>query len=119
MGKDFFNFWFDKQFYNFNRFDIKDMHPYRIIEQEDRYTIVHNIAGIGKDDVSILIENDYLIIKGESKDEIVNKTYSVNSRFKVNINAIDEIDYDVKNGFLYVFIKKKEKQKSTIKINKI
>ena len=118
MGRDFLmDFWFDKEFYNFSRLNIKDMHPYKIIEEDNRFIIVHNVAGIGKEDVKIDIEDSYLIIKGESKDEIIDKTYSVNSRFKINENAIKDIKYDVKNGFLYVFVNKKEKEKPNIKIS--
>lgn len=117
---DFLCDW-DKEFYRFTR-DIKDMNPYEIINDKNQLTIVHNVVGLGKDDIEISVErdkyNDYLTISGEKKNETTNKIYKVDSRFIINLDEIDEngIEYKVKDGLLYIFIKLKKPEQPKINI---
>ena len=102
--------------------DIKDMNPYEIINDKNQLTIVHNVVGLGKDDIEVNIErdkyNDYLTISGEKKNEATNKIYKVDSRFIINLDEIDEngIEYKVKDGLLYIFIKLKKPEQPKINI---
>ena len=89
---DLFNsFDWDKKNYRFNR-DEKDMHPYSIINKETEVIIVHNILGINKKDlkVSLTKENGstYILIEGETKDELTEKKYSINSRFFIDRKSV-------------------------------
>lgn len=116
---DLFNsFDWDKKNYRFNR-DEKDMHPYSIINKETEVIIVHNILGINKKDlkVSLTKENGstYILIEGETKDELTEKKYSINSRFFINADKLDikNITSVTKDGLLYITIPLKlEKEKS-------
>lgn len=116
-----FLFNFDKDFYSFNRL-VKDMRPYSKKYYDDHMVLVHNVVGVSENDLSINIENEnntaYLVIKGETKDEILETTYSVNSRFSVDANKVDNIEYSLKDGLLYIYIYYKEPIKSNISIKK-
>ncbi len=112
---------FDKEFYRFTR-NLKDMYPYEIVKKDNRATIIHNVVGLSKDDIKISLERegkiDYLVISGEKKNEITNKIYKVDSRFTINVDEITEegIEWEVKDGLLYVYIAFKKPEKPSIKI---
>ena len=112
---------FDKEFYRFTR-NLKDMYPYEIIRKDNRATIIHNVVGLSKDDIKISLERegkiDYLVISGEKKNEITDKIYKVDSRFTINVDEITEegIEWEVKDGLLYVYITFKKPEKPSIKI---
>lgn len=99
----------DKKSYKFNR-DEKDMHPYSIINHEDKSIIVHNIVGINKKDLKIRLEkeagNAFIVIEGRTKDEITNKVYSVSSRFAIDYTQLDikKATSTMNNGLLYITI---------------
>ena len=112
---------FDKEFYRFTR-NLKDMYPYEIIRKDNRATIIHNVVGLSKDDIKISLERegkiDYLVISGEKKNEITDKIYKVDSRFTINVDEITEegIEWEVKDGLLYVYITFKKPEEPSIKI---
>jgi HSP20 family molecular chaperone IbpA len=120
MGSFLFNFldW-DKDFYSFNR-SIKDCYPYEIVRKESQSIIVFNALGLGKDNVTVTIDKlkgtEYLLISGEQKNEITNKTYSVNGRFVVDSSSIKGIDWKVQDGLLYVYVNFKQAEKPQISI---
>ena len=115
----------DKNFYKFTR-DEKDMYPYSVQNNKDgSITIVHNVVGLNKKDVKLTttIEegNGYILISGETKDEITGKIYKVNSRFSCNkAYDLNNINSQMRNGLLYITIgAKKVKTPSvrTVEIN--
>lgn len=110
---------FDKDFYRFNR-NLKDMYPYEIIKKDDKVTVVHNVLGLGKDDIEITAKrdknNDYLVISGEKKNEVTDRVYNVDSRFAINLDEIKEVEYEVKDGLLYIYITYKEPEKPKLNI---
>lgn len=110
---------FDRDFYNFNR-SIKDMSPYQIKRYKDHTTLVHNVVGIKKEDLHINLEPDrnttYLVITGETKNDVLGSTYNVNSRFSVNKDEVSKVEWEVKDGLLYVDIFYKEPEKVNIEI---
>lgn len=106
----------DKNFYKFTR-DEKDMYPYTVNHQKDGSIIlVHNVVGLDKKDLKLstkLIDNKgFIVIEGQTKDEITNKTYSINSKFSFDINSYDmeNIKSTMKNGLLYITIATKPKE---------
>ena len=115
----------DKNFYKFTR-DEKDMYPYSVQNNKDgSITIVHNVVWLDKKDVKLTttIEegNGYILISGETKDEITGKIYKVNSRFSCNkAYDLNNINSQMRNGLLYITIgAKKVKTPSvrTVEIN--
>lgn len=120
MFFDSFDLFFDPNFYRFNR-AVKDQAPYRIKRYDDGLILVHNVLGINPKDITVDIENDkatsYIVIRGETKDEVTNTTYDVNSRFAVNADEIADIQYQLRNGLLYVHIAYKQVHKPRINVS--
>ena len=98
---------FDRKFYNFSRPE-KDMTPYTVVNKENKTILIHNVVGINKEDLKINTKTEngekILYISGQTKDEISGNDYSINSRFKVKAQAIQNIECECKNGLLYVTI---------------
>lgn len=115
---------FDKNFYNFDRM-VRDSYPYKVKYVDDNHTIlVHNVLGLNEDDISITTDMTedgytYIYIRGETKDEIFDTKYSVNSRFSISNRNIDKIEYTIKNGLLYLNIYYKKVDRPAIPINKV
>ena len=119
------NFDWDKNFYKFTR-DEKDMYPYSVNKNEDNsVTIVHNVLGLNKEDLKLSTKiadgKGWIIIEGETKDDITGKEYSINSRFSIDDSQLDmsKAGSTTKNGLLYITIpynKAKEEEESIIKI---
>lgn len=120
MKNYLFNFldW-DGDFYSFSR-PTKDMYPYEIVRKDDKCTIVFNALGIPQENISIDFDKsrgtDYLVINGENKNKVTNKTYSIKARFIIDTNEIKDIEWSLKDGLLYVEITYKKPEKPQIEI---
>lgn len=108
------DFDWDKNFYKFTR-DEKDMYPYSVNKNEDNsVTIVHNVLGLNKEDLKLSTKiadgKGWIIIEGETKDDITGKTYSINSKFNCDLKYCDlnKISSSMKNGLLYITIAPKK-----------
>ena len=116
MFNDLF-FDFDKDFFKFRRPDA-----YRVKTDKDKTTIVQNVVGIEEEDLTVEIEMErnvsYLVVRGETKNEILGNTYNVNSRWSVNADEIKNIEYTTKDGLLYIDIFYKKPAKVKISIEK-
>lgn len=105
----------DKESYKFNRAE-KDMHPYSVYNTEKMVIIVHNVLGIEKKDLKILVEdekgNSYIKIVGATTDSITKNKYTVDSTFNVGSDEliIEKATSNMKNGLLYITIPKREKK---------
>lgn len=101
----------DKEFYKFDRWNM-DMRPYYIKydDKEKKATISHNILGIDKEDLKVSISKEkgitYLVIAGDTIDEVSKKRFSVNSRFALDEDSYDtnKIEATAKNGLVYITI---------------
>lgn len=113
---------FDKDFFNFSR-PIKDMTPYEIVKDEDRTIIIHSAVGVPEDEIKVKIDKlygkYYLILAGEYKNPISGKHYSFNSRFLVDKDSVDNIQWKTENGLLYVGVLYKEPEVPDIKVLKM
>lgn len=115
-----FDLYFDRPFYRFQR-NLKDIYPYEIVKEDGQSIIVHNVVGLGKEDINIKLERDgeydYLVISGEKKNETTNKIYKVDSRFVINLKRLDKkgIEWEVKDGLLYVYINYKKPEEVPIR----
>lgn len=102
-------FSWDKKSYMFSR-EEKDMNPYSIKREENQVIIVHNVLGITKEDLKLSrkVENydNFIVIEGETIDEITGKKYSISSRFMIDTNELDmaRVKSTMKNGLLYITI---------------
>lgn len=116
-----FDLYFDRPFYRFQR-ELKDIYPYEVIKKDNQIILVHNVVGLGKNDINIKLERDerydYLVISGEKKNEITNKIDKVDSRFKINLKQLDKdgIEWRVEDGLLYIYITYQKPKQSKINI---
>lgn len=105
--------------YSYTRATL-DSKPYQIVRGEDNTTIVFNALGICKEDVKVEINRehgiDYLCIGGETKNNVLGKTYSVNGRFSLDGERVKDIEWETKDGLLTVAVNFKEPEKSQIEI---
>lgn len=104
-------FLWDKDVYKFNRFE-KDMNPYSVHKNGNKVTLVHNVTGMDKKDLSVKMKDNKLIISGETKDEETGSKYSVHSEFALDKDKkIKDISSKMNNGLLYVTIEYDEQPK--------
>ena len=116
-----FDLFFDRPFYRFQR-ELKDMYPYEVVKKDNQVILVHNVVGLGKNDINIKLERDerydYLVISGEKKNEITNKIDKVDSRFKINLKQLDKdgIEWKAEDGLLYIYITYQKPEQPKINI---
>lgn len=104
-------FLWDRDVYKFNRVE-KDMRPYSVHKEENGVTLVHNVVGVDKKDLSVKLEKENgkakLVISGETTNEKESK-YSVHSEFMLdNTKKIKNINSKLENGLLYITIEYEE-----------
>lgn len=104
-------FLWDRDVYKFNRVE-KDMKPYSVHKEENGVTLVHNVVGVDKKDLSVKLEKENgkakLVISGETTNEKESK-YSVHSEFMLdNTKKIKNINSKLENGLLYITIEYEE-----------
>jgi HSP20 family molecular chaperone IbpA len=114
-------FAWNKEVYQFNRLE-KDMKPYSVHKNDNGVTLVHNVVGVDKKDLSVkLIEENgisKLVIEGETEPSIDSpkSKYSVHSEFILDNNKkIEDISSKLENGLLYITIKYEEPTEGSIK----
>lgn len=114
-------FAWNKEVYQFNRLE-KDMKPYSVHKNDNGVTLVHNVVGVDKKDLSVkLIEENgisKLVIEGETEPSIDSpkSKYSVHSEFILDNNKkIEDISSKLENGLLYITIKYEEPTEESIK----
>lgn len=114
-------FAWNKEVYQFNRLE-KDMKPYSVHKNDNGVTLVHNVVGVDKKDLSVkLIEENgisKLVIEGETEPALGSpkSKYSIHSEFILDNNKkIEDISSKLENGLLYITIKYEEPKEGSIK----
>lgn len=114
-------FAWNKEVYQFNRLE-KDMKPYSVHKNDNGVTLVHNVVGVDKKDLSVrLIEENgmsKLVIEGETEPSLDSpkSKYSVHSEFILDNNKkIADISSKLENGLLYITINYEEPKEGSIK----
>lgn len=86
-------------------------------ETNDGVHIRADMPGIGKEDVKVYVENNTLVIKGESKqsseEEDDGRRYSSRIEFPDRLYKTDAIKAEMKNGVLKVFVPKIKEEERT------
>lgn len=115
-GKDFWNF--DDLFSIFNY--KSSTGAVNVSEDDEKYTIEVNIAGMNKEDVDISVDDGYLKIKGHVEEKVEDKDKNYyRSEFKSesfersfqlpeNFSELDEITASAKEGILVIELPKRE-----------
>lgn len=114
-------FAWNKEVYQFNRLE-KDMKPYSVHKNDNGVTLVHNVVGVDKKDLSVRLmeENGMskLVIEGETEPSLDSpkSKYSVHSEFILDNNKkIEDISSKLENGLLYITINYEEPKEGSIK----
>lgn len=97
-----------------------DSYKYRTVleQKDDAYTLVAQVPGLSKEDITMSVENNILKISGQ-KEISKNLTTAIDKEFKVG-NDVNQskISAKVENGVLYIDLPKvKDKTAKIIKIN--
>ncbi|KAJ4958324.1 hypothetical protein NE237_025435 [Protea cynaroides] len=94
----------------------------RIKEDDDAYRLSYDLPGLTKEEVKITIEDGYLVIKGEHKEEKEDSDESAASYRYYNTSIflpedakVDEIKAELKDGVLTITIPRTEKPKKDVK----
>lgn len=112
---------FDTPAYTYTR-PILDGRPYQIIKDSNgkKSTIVFNALGIETKDVKIEIarenEREFLTIAAETKNTKMNRTFNISGRFGISSNEINNIEWEMENGLLYINVYFKEPERPKIPI---
>ena len=105
MFADFFDFDFDRYF--FNRSGLKDMHPYTAVEKDGKLVVILNTLGIDPKDIHVEAETgdnyfpQYLKISGKTMNPITEEEHSINMRLGVR-KEVAGVDWENKDGLTYL-----------------
>ena len=97
-----------------------DSYKYRTVleQKDDGYTLVAQVPGLSKEDITMSVENNILKISGQ-KEISKNLSTTIDKEFKIG-NDVNQskISAKVENGVLYIDLPKaKDKTAKIIKIN--
>jgi HSP20 family protein len=97
-----------------------DSYKYRTVleQKDDGYTLVAQVPGLSKEDITMSVENNTLKVSGQ-KEISKNLSTAINKEFKIG-NDVNQskISAKVENGVLYIDLPKaKDKTAKIIKIN--
>ncbi|MBS1947518.1 MAG: Hsp20/alpha crystallin family protein [Bacteroidetes bacterium] len=120
---------FDEFFNEFPAFGNKEWSnwnfpPVNIHETKDAYHIELSVPGRAKEDFKVHVENGFLAISSEKKEETKQEDYKTVRRefsfrsFRRNFNLDESVDSNniqakYENGLLKLFIPKKEQEKAS------
>jgi len=102
--------------------------PVDVIDEEDKIKVIADLPGFNKEDIELYVEDGYLVIKAQRKEEVEEKGRDYirqERRFgevyrRIPLPAevkIEDVKAKYNNGVLEVILPKTEKaQKKTIKI---
>jgi HSP20 family molecular chaperone IbpA len=112
-------FCFDDSTYRFNR-PMLERQGWYSVEKDGRLLVLLNILGVDKDNLNVEVKSasdskQLISISGNTKNEIFDKDFSVNMNFTVG-KPMEELLWDVKNGFLTLDIKFQEPVKPAVKV---
>ena len=105
--------WFERPFYESEKYAV-----YKDAEKNTE-TIVANTLGIAAEDLVLEFseeDSSLLVLKGETKNDIIG-TMSISYSWKINTEVVQSIDMEVKDGYTYITLAKKEIQ-NKIAINR-
>jgi len=99
--------------------------PWDMMEDDNEIKMRFDMPGLSKEDVKVMVEDDMLVIQGESKkeegegdDAWSRRSYSsFDTRLQLPDNCeLDKIKAELKNGVLYVTVPKTPVQRKVIDV---
>ena len=119
------NYYIEELFKNFDlvfnryRFPFKDTQPYMIKKvQDDEILLALNTVGMGKEDIEVETQDDFLVVSGKVNNEDIDFVTSFSRRWQLGkvVDMIKGITWNVKDGVTYITIKLKEKEQPKFKV---
>ncbi len=119
---------FDDNIFDFLRDDylfnssVKDMNPTVFYKKDNDYIIEAKTLGISSDDIKVTLDENILIISGESKNEYSDKAFNAKIKVKIGddiLSLVEKIDYKSENGLTYVILRMKQAPSSNIEIKRV
>lgn len=119
---------FDDNIFDFLRDDylfnssVKDMNPTVFYKKDNDYIIEAKTLGISPDDIKVTLDENILIISGESKNEYSDKAFNAKIKVKIGddiLSLVEKIDYKSENGLTYVILRMKQAPSSNIEIKRV
>ncbi len=112
---------FDRPSYFFHR-PMLEKEGWFSLEKDGKLLLLLNTLGVAKDDISLdvkSVENNkqMISINGTTKNEQFDKDFSVNMNFIVS-KPMQNLDWDVTNGFLTMEITFEEPVRPAVKITR-
>jgi HSP20 family molecular chaperone IbpA len=99
---------------------VKDLYPSVWESTETGYKCTAKTLGIRPEDLTVKLEDDYIVVSGES--EVENQKY--NTYFELPVcddilNQLKEIKYKSENGLTFIYLEVDKPEKKKIEIKKI
>lgn len=107
------DFLFDEILKSWHR-PVRESSGYSIVRTDEGHDIIINVLGIGEKDIEIKTSRKTLSVKGETKNDKINFTNTVNYQFDISriYSQIEKVEYQMENGLLIIsLILQKEKEK--------
>ena len=97
--------------------------PWDIVEDDNEIKMRFDMPGLSKEDVKVMVEDDMLVIQGETKkeeggDDAWKRSYSsYDTRLQLPDDCeVDKIKAELKNGVLYITIPKAKVERKVIDV---
>ena len=99
--------------------------PWDIVEDDNEIKMRFDMPGLSKEDVKVMVEDDMLVIKGETKKEEGGddawkrrsySSYDTRLQLPADDCEMDKIKAELKNGVLYITIPKTKVERKVIDV---
>lgn len=87
----------------------------KVYSKEKYDLLVFNTLGVDSKDLKVEVKNSYLSVQGITKVEEIDAENKVDYCVGINTARISNIDYKEKNGYLYVYLYRKDTKAVKIK----
>lgn len=112
----YFNY-FDELFKSWNR-PVKESKGWQLTQTDYGYLIVANALGIDKENIKLELNKSTLTLSGKTEVKEIEFTNSVNYSWDISkiVVEIENIEYEVKDGLVYILLYMQKDKKPQIKI---
>jgi len=112
---------FDPTYFRYHR-PFREVDGYRVIEKDGKMFILVNALGVDEKDISVETISEYggreaIVVSGSTKNEIFENESSINIKFLMR-KHMEEVHWNLSNGFLTLEVSFKEPVKPSVKVIK-
>ena len=98
---------------------VREVTGWKATQTEFGTLIVANVLGISKENIKVNLEKATLSLKGETEVKEIEFTNKVNYAWNISniIADLENIEYEVKDGLVYIFLYTSKEKKRKIAID--